>query len=79
VATNVESETSPGHQGPKAQAAGWLRLAILTAGSAFIGGVAAAWWYRKTLAKLHETAEKPKNPHFGMPIDQPTDDSHDEV
>jgi hypothetical protein len=29
-----------------------LRLGLLSVSSAVIGGLAAAWWYRKTLTKL---------------------------
>ena len=29
-----------------------LGLAVVSAASAVVGGVAVAWWYRKTLAKL---------------------------
>jgi hypothetical protein len=29
-----------------------LRLGLISASSAVVGGLAAAWWYRKTLTKL---------------------------
>jgi len=33
-------------------AAKLLKLGLISASSALIGGLAAAWWYRKTLTKL---------------------------
>ena len=33
-------------------AAKFLKLGLISASSAVIGGLAAAWWYRKTLVKL---------------------------
>jgi hypothetical protein len=77
MANDAESESSEETQGPPPRSAAWLKLAVLTAGSALAGGVAAAWWYRKTLARLRETEELNKNPHFGMPDDQPADESDD--
>jgi len=73
MATNLESDISADFRTAKENPVGWLKFALLTAGSALIGGVAAAWWYRKTLAKLRETREISNNPHFGMPIDQGRD------
>jgi hypothetical protein len=33
---------------------GWLRVGAVAAASAVLGGMAAAWYYRKTLAQLRE-------------------------
>ena len=43
-----------------------LRLGAVAVASALIGGIAAAWWYRKTIQKFHETGENTGNPHFGI-------------
>jgi len=43
-----------------------LKLGVVAVASALLGGVAAAWWYRKTLHKLHESGESSNNPHFGI-------------
>jgi hypothetical protein len=40
-------EVRSGKQVPKA-----LRLGLVSAASAIAGGMAVAWWYRKTLTKL---------------------------
>ena len=57
----------------------WLKLGVLTAASALAGGLAAAWWYRKTLARLRETGETDQNPHFGIRVGDPSDESLDEI
>jgi hypothetical protein len=36
----------------------------VAAASALAGGLAAAWWYRKTLAKLRESGDYAENPNF---------------
>ena len=33
---------------------GWLRIGAVAAASALAGGLAAAWFYRKTLARLRQ-------------------------
>jgi hypothetical protein len=45
---------------------GLLKLGAVAVASALLGGIAAAWWYRKTVQKLHETGENSNNPHFGI-------------
>jgi hypothetical protein len=36
------------------QNSGWLRVGTIAAASAVLGGLAAAWFYRKTLTQLQE-------------------------
>ena len=48
---------------------GWLKVGVLAAASALAGGLAAAWWYRKTLKTLRQTEEIAINPHFGSDLD----------
>ena len=62
----MESKVSAIAEPPNGTSPTWLKLAILTAASALAGGLATAWWYRKTLTKLRETGENPQNPDFGM-------------
>jgi hypothetical protein len=38
----------------KSQPPGWLKVGAIAAASALAGGLAAAWFYRKTLTKLQE-------------------------
>jgi hypothetical protein len=49
---------------------GWLRVGVVAATSALAGGLAAAWWYRKTLKTLRQTEEIAINPHFGSCPDE---------
>jgi len=79
MATEPESITSGEYEPPKPKWGSWLKLAMITAGSAVAGGVAAAWWYRKTLEKLRETGEIPKNPHFGISSDNRPGEADDET
>ena len=37
---------------------GWLKVGAVAAASALLGGMAAAWFYRKTLAQLREAEHK---------------------
>jgi hypothetical protein len=37
---------------------GWLKVGAVAAASAVLGGMAAAWFYRKTLAQLREAEHK---------------------
>jgi hypothetical protein len=55
-----------------------VKLAVLTAASAVAGGLATAWFYRKTLARLRETGENSQNPHFGISGGEKTEDPSDE-
>jgi hypothetical protein len=57
---------------------GWLRIGLVAAASALAGGMAAAWWYRKTLNKLHESGENTKNTQFGISTSDAAEDSSDE-
>ena len=47
---NEETYRQEGSQKPKLPKA--LGLGLVSAASALAGGLAVAWWYRKTLAKL---------------------------
>jgi hypothetical protein len=78
-ATDPESDIYREQKTPLELPSGWLKFALLTAASALAGGVATAWFYRKTLAKLRETGENPKNSQFGISRDPVTDDVSDEI
>jgi hypothetical protein len=74
MTSDLKSYASTEAESAEPQPSNWLKLTLLTAGSALAGGIAVAWWYRKTLTKLHETGENPKNPDFGMPPDGSDED-----
>lgn len=48
----------------------WTKVGIAAAASALAGGLAAAWWYRKTLKTLRQTEEIEPNPKFGIYPDE---------
>ena len=62
-----ELERSDQNEAPGKTPATWLRLGLVAGASAVAGGVAAAWWYRKTLAKLRQAEENATSPCFGSP------------
>jgi hypothetical protein len=51
----------------------WSKVGFVAVASALAGGLAAAWWYRKTLASLQEANES-NNPQFGILDDRPEAD-----
>jgi hypothetical protein len=67
---SIASTSSP--EGPE-QHRSWFRIGVMALASALAGGVAAAWWYRKTLNKLHESGENGQNPQFGISEDNYSD------
>jgi flagellar basal body-associated protein FliL len=72
--TDPESDTLPPNEAGKGQPSGWLKIGVLAVASAVAGGVATAWWYRKTLERLRETGEAGKNPQFGISADESSDE-----
>ncbi len=48
----------PEAPGTKPVPPGWLKVGAVAAASAVLGGMAAAWFYRKTLAQLREAEHK---------------------
>jgi hypothetical protein len=72
---HVVSDSSAGSQLPAERAHGWLKVGVIAAASVLAGGLAAAWWYRETLTKLHQTEAGPANPEFGTSVYEPADES----
>jgi hypothetical protein len=73
MASSFESEKSSASNAADTPPPGWLKLGVVAAASVFAGGLAAAWWYRKTLTRLRQAEEKPVNPHFGISEDDAAD------
>lgn len=42
----------------------WLKVGAIAAASAVLGGLAAAWFYRKTLSRLREAEERIPDSEF---------------
>jgi hypothetical protein len=74
MTNSLESSTSSTSDAADSNSPGWLKLGVVAAASVLLGGLAAAWWYRKALAQLHQAEEKPSNSHYGIPEDDPADE-----
>jgi hypothetical protein len=78
MTSNSESNVSD-HSTPQGESrGGLLKLGAVAVASALLGGIAAAWWYRKTVQKLHETGENSNNPHFGIDLDHSVEDTSED-
>jgi hypothetical protein len=60
---------------PERPLSGWLKVAGVAAVSAMAGGLAAAWWHRKTLIKLRQGERGSRNPEFRIPEGDSADDA----
>jgi hypothetical protein len=74
MTNDSESDVSDQRTPPAESREGLLKLGVVAVASALLGGIAAAWWYRKTVQKLHETGENSDNPHFGIGSDHSPED-----
>ena len=74
MASNFESESYKLTAARKAQPSRWVKVGVIAAASAMAGGLAAAWWYRKTLKTLRQSGEMNQNPQFGIPSHDPRDE-----
>ncbi len=73
MANNLESSSCSTDGKEQGEPASWLKVGAVAAGSALVGGLLAAWWYRKTLSKLREAEENGHNPHFGISDEESED------
>jgi hypothetical protein len=64
MANHLESSTSPPEQLVHPQPVGWLKVGIITAASLLAGGLAGAWFYRKTLTRLHQAEESAQDSEY---------------
>jgi hypothetical protein len=62
----TESEALTPTEVTNASSSDWARVGLVAAASAMVGGLAAAWWYRKTLKSLRQAEEIEPNPQFGI-------------
>ncbi|MDR3739485.1 MAG: hypothetical protein P4L40_10740 [Terracidiphilus sp.] len=75
MTTNLKSASSIDGDPLEPQAPGWLKMGAVAAASGILGGLAAAWFYRKTLAQLREEA-----PHGGEnPVSGNLDDQEYDI
>lgn len=64
-----------GSLGEDRPGAGWVRMSAIAAASALAGGLAAAWYYRKTLSRLQQAQDTPESPDFGISEDHTDPDT----
>ena len=62
-----KSEASAGSEGRGKSLRGWIKVGAVAAASAVAGGLAAAWFYRKTLKTFREAESDPENSKSGIP------------
>lgn len=74
ITNHADSITSSSEQPEAPRLAGWARVGLIAVTSLFLGGVATAWWYRKTLIRLRQAAETSANPQFGNSQKMTVDD-----
>ena len=66
----IESEALTPTEVSSSMSSSWAKVGFVAAASAILGGLAAAWWYRKTLKTLRQTEEFDSNPKFGINSDE---------
>lgn len=72
--TSAQSDTSSNPKAVLTAPPGWAKLGLVAIATVVLGGMATAWWYRKTLIRLRQAGETAPNPHFGMSEDDSGDD-----
>jgi hypothetical protein len=73
--TPLESSSFPGSGMQPKPPLGRFRVRVAAVTSVLAGGLLAAWWYRKTIKKLHQAEAEAQNPHFGILDGDPADES----
>jgi hypothetical protein len=64
-ATPLESNNSVRARAPRKSFSTWVKVGAIAAASAVAGGLAAAWFYRKTLDTFREAEPDEENCEFG--------------
>ena len=63
----MESADSANYRSAKPGLRGWVKLGMVAAASALAGGLAAAWFYRKTLNTLRNAELEREDSEFRIP------------
>lgn len=70
MTNDLQSESCEQVTPHKATTPGWVKMSVVAAASGILGGLAAAWYYRKTLAQLRG-AEADETAQTGSaPVDE---------
>lgn len=73
--SDLDSGVSSNKKVGAESSSGWFKLGLVAAASALAGGLAAAWWHRKTLTKLRQIEENASNSNFRMSGTDPPDEA----
>jgi|HubBroStandDraft_2_1064218.scaffolds.fasta_scaffold1101508_1 hypothetical protein len=65
-ANSLESLASLQEKTPEPSPKAWIKVGAIAAASALVGGLAAAWFYRKTLNTLREAESAGIGTEFGI-------------
>jgi hypothetical protein len=79
MTNDTKSYVSDDSTRPETPRGGTFKMGAVAVASALLGGIAAVWWYRKTVMKLHETGESSNNPQFGIEANPTTPASDDDA
>jgi hypothetical protein len=71
----VESYSSAPEAEPKTTFPTWIKIGTVAAASAIAGGLAAAWFYRKTLDTLRQAESNRRDSDFGIQENEADDGS----
>jgi hypothetical protein len=63
--TCLESANSAINPNPKRRFSTWIKVGAVAAASALAGGLAAAWFYRKTVNRFRQAESESENSDFG--------------
>jgi flagellar basal body-associated protein FliL len=68
-----DSSTQESSPAAPDRASSWIKVGAVAAVSALAGGLAAAWFYRKTLRRMHAADGEPENSNFRT-LEDPEDE-----
>ena len=71
--TPLESAGSDPTSKPNGPLPAWIKVGAIAAASALAGGLAAAWFYRKTLNSFRQAESDAANSDFGISESNPED------
>lgn len=74
MSTSFESDVYSNTQSEPAKESSWLKIGLVAVASVVLGGMGAAWWYRKTLIRMRQAEEAGQNPQFGIAEEPPSDE-----
>ncbi|MGA3214024.1 MAG: hypothetical protein ABSD20_22190 [Terriglobales bacterium] len=75
MSDNLNSITSGNSPEVAPTVSTWVKVTAIAAVSVLAGGIAAAWFYRKTLLKLQHAGAETENSNFGIEMAHSADDN----